>query len=367
MQNTGTGFTPAVDVVIAVHSSGRPIERAVASAFDGGLAANQDGGVRVSVVCHNIEAEAIRRRLPADTAEQVRWLTCQDGIPSPAGPFNAGIAAADGEYACIMGSDDYLESGALAQWLTVARDGGAAAVIAPQRHADGNKIRTPPVRAGRKSRLDPVRDRLSYRTAPLGLISTKEIQRHSLAFTAGLKTGEDQEFSSRLWFGGGRIDYARGAGHYVVGADAQDRVTYTRRPVTDELSFATRLVASDWFKGLTDTGRRAIVVKLLRVHVFGLVGVRADHGGWSVADMAELAAVARSLLAAAPGAADPMAIADRRLLDTILDRLADPAALVAAAAARRRFGRPETLFARGIRNNLNPESPLRFIAASLLV
>ena len=82
MQNTGTGFTPAVDVVIAVHSSGRPIERAVASAFDGGLAANQDGGVRVSVVCHNIEAAEIRRRLPAETAGQVRWLTCHDGIAS---------------------------------------------------------------------------------------------------------------------------------------------------------------------------------------------------------------------------------------------------------------------------------------------
>lgn len=337
------------------------------SAFDGGLAANQDGGVRVSVVCHNIDAETIRGRLAPDTAVQVRWLTCRDGIPSPAGPFNAGIAAADGEYACIMGSDDYLEPGALAQWLSVARAGGAAAVIAPQRHADGNKIRTPPVRAGRKSKLDPVRDRLSYRTAPLGLISTTEIRRHNLTFTAGLKTGEDQEFSSRLWFGGGRIDYARGAGHYVVGADAQDRVTYTRRPVTEELSFATRLVASEWFKGLADNSRRAIVVKLLRVHVFGLVGVRADHGGWSGTDIAELAAVARSLLAGAPGAADPLAIADRSLLTTILDGGAEPDALVAAGAARRRFGRPETLFANGIRNNLNPESPLRFMAASLLL
>lgn len=319
------------------------------------------------MVCHNIDAGAIRGRLASDAAVQVRWLTCRDGIPSPAGPFNAGIAAADGEYACIMGSDDYVEPGALAQWLSVARAGGAAAVIAPQRHADGNKIRTPPVRAGRKSKLDPVRDRLSYRTAPLGLISTTEIRRRNLTFTAGLKTGEDQEFSSRLWFGGGRIDYARGTGHYVVGADAQDRVTYTRRPVTEELAFATRLVASEWFKGLTDNSRRAIVVKLLRVHVFGLVVVRAKHGGWSGTDIAELAAVARSLLAGAPGAADPMAIADRSLLDTILDGGAEPAALVAAGAARRRFGRPETLFARGVRNNLNPESPLRFMTASLLL
>ncbi|MBT1003035.1 glycosyltransferase family 2 protein [Paenarthrobacter sp. DKR-5] len=358
---------PAVDVVIAVHNAARPVRRAVESVFAAGLAPGRDGGVRVSVVCHNVPVEEIRALFPSPLAEQVRFLSCADGIPSPAGPFNTGLAAADAEYVSIMGSDDTLEPGALADWLEVARCCTSDAVIAPQRHAGGAKVRTPPVRVGRRRHLDPVKDRLSYRTAPLGLVRTAEIRRQGLAFSAGRRSGEDQEFSSKLWFGGGRIDYARGAGRYVVGADAADRITSARRPVAEDLGFATDLVAGEWFRHLPQRARTAIVTKILRVHVFGMVLARAGGDGWSAADRQALAEAAGALTAAAPGARRLLSVADNRLLQSILDPGSPEAVLVRRAHERRRFGRPATVFAAGLTAQFNPEAPLRFIAASALL
>lgn len=146
-----------------------------------------------------------------------------------------------------------------------------------------------------------VQDRLAYRTAPLGLIRTSEMRRLGLTFVAGLPTGEDQDFSAKLWFGGGRIDYAAGGPRYVVGADASDRVTYTRRSVEDTLRFASMLVDSDWFAGRSLRERRSMVAKLVRVHIFGLLETRSESGGWSGKDRRELASILGAVLASAEG------------------------------------------------------------------
>ncbi len=343
------------------------MERAVASVFDAGLAPGVNGGVRVTVVCHNIEPGLIRSKLAPAPEGALRFLSCQDGIPSPAGPFNMGVAAAEAEFVSIMGSDDYLEEGALAGWLAVAREHASDAVIAPQRHANGAKVRTPPVRVGRSRALDPVLDRLSYRTAPLGLLRRSEIERLDLRFSEGRRSGEDQEFSAKLWFGGGRIDYARRAGSYVVGADAQDRVTSELRPVSGDLSFATDLAEERWFRSMPAAARQAVVTKLIRVHVFGTAHLRSGRGTWDPADRAGLAAVARTLQLAAPGCRDVLSIADVRLLDCILDPDRPDAELARLAAARRRFGRPETLLAKRWSAQFAPEAPLRFMLASALL
>ncbi|WP_346959690.1 glycosyltransferase family 2 protein [uncultured Arthrobacter sp.] len=366
MDNGTTGVAPAVDVVIAVHSSTRPVARAVASIASAGLELNAPDGVRITVVCHNISMEEIAGNVPPELASATRFLELRDGIPSPAGPFNYALAQATAEFVCILGSDDYLEHGALRDWLHLARTHSSAMVIAPQRHAAGALVRTPPVRVGRRFKLDPVKDRLSYRTAPLGLLRRSEIQRLGLEFSADLRTGEDQIFSAKLWFGGGRIDYARGAGKYVVGADAEDRVTGQRRDIGELFAFATELVADPWFLALSLAHRRALVTKLLRVHVFGVILPRTEQGGWTDADREELSRVARELLAAAPGAERPLSLADARLLRGIL-ALSPTAEILAAATARRRFGRPETLIASNLAVQLQPEAPLRFMAASALL
>lgn len=355
---------PAVDLVIAVHSAQRPLARAAQSAAAAGLALNEDGGLRINVVCHNIDPEELKVQVPEPLRTQIRYIECQDGIPSPAGPFNAGVSAATAGYVSIMGSDDMLEPGALRGWLSVAEQHGSAAVLAPLRHASGAKVRTPPVRVGRRHKLDPVKDRLTYRTAPLGLVRTSEIRRLDLRFSEGYRSGEDQEFSAKLYFGGGRIDYGRGTGHYVIGADASDRVTSEARPILEDFRFATDLVGSTWFSGLSESARSSIVTKLIRVHVFSAVMSRGE-GAWTPTERDAFAAVLKVLVASAEKSLRPLSVADVRLVKSIMDTGSSNEEMIALARLRRRFGAPATLVSAYPGAQLQADSPLRFMIAAM--
>jgi hypothetical protein len=358
-----------LDLVIAVHTPDRPVERAVASLVQGGLPLDPGapGRVRITVVCHNTGVAPVRERVAAEHRPFVRFLHYADGISSPAGPFNHGLAEATGTWVAIMGSDDTVEPGALAAWVGAAERRGADVLIAPMRHAGGGSIHTPVPRRTRSTGLDPVADRLTYRTAPLGVLRLSLVRRLGLVFPTRYATGEDQSFSAQLWFSGARIAYGRGLPRYVVHADAGERVTGTSRPVTEDLAFATDLVASDWFAGLDVRAREAVVTKLIRVHVFGHVALRARAGTWDAGDAAEMAIALRRLLFSAPRAARPLSLADRRLLDAVARQEPDPARMDRLATARRRFGNPRTWIPRSPSRTLHPEAPLRFMTASALV
>lgn len=177
-----------VDVVIAVHTPERPIERAVASVLE------NECDVRVLVVVHNTEVDPIRDRLGVLAADpRVRLLEFNDGVKSPAGPMNYGFDQASAPWVSLVGSDDALEPGALNQWLALAEKHQAGVVIAPIRFNHGAVFSYPPVRPGwlfgRERVCDPVLDRLSYRVAPLGLISREALADYRLE--TGLATGED--------------------------------------------------------------------------------------------------------------------------------------------------------------------------------
>src|SRR5690606_29098886 len=131
----------------------------------------------INVVCHNIDAAEISAAVPVAMRGFVRFLALSVGEPSPAGPFMFGIRAATAEYVSIMGSDDFLEPGALRAWVDLARRLDLTAFIPPERHSSGAKVATPPVRPWHTGLLDPVRDRVAYRTAPLGLIKRAAISR----------------------------------------------------------------------------------------------------------------------------------------------------------------------------------------------
>lgn len=358
-----------LDVVIAVHTPDRPVERAVASLLEGGLAAEADAPrrLRISVVCHNTDVEPIRQRVAPEHRGLVRFLHHVDGIKSPAGPFNHGIAEATGTWVAIMGSDDSIERGALAQWVETAERDGSDVLIAPMAHAGGGAIHTPVVRRAHRGHLDPVADRLTYRTAPLGLLNLALVRRLGLTFPPRYATGEDQSFSARLWFSGAKISYGRGLPRYLVHADAAVRVTHTPRPVTEDLAFATDLVLSAWFEGLPQRAREAIVTKIIRVHVFGHVLLRAEAGTWNTTDAREMAQELRKLLFSAPHAVRPLALADRKLLDAVAREEADVEVMTSLARARRRFVSPQTWFPRNLSTVLHPEAPLRFMSASALV
>jgi len=362
--------SPDVDLIVAVHSPDRPVERAVRSVLAG-----TEADVRVTVVCHGLATDVVANRLDSFAEDpRLRLVRHDDGMRSPAGPFNAGLGLATAAFTSVMGSDDTLEPGALDSWLALAGRRQADVVIARLRHASGAGVPTPPVRPWRRGLLDGVRDRLSYRSAPLGLVRRERFG--DLRFTERVAVGEDIPYVSRLWFSPARVVLDRGPA-YVIGDDAEDRVTLVPRPVADELAYVPHVVDAAWFAALTDEQRLALVVKLLRVQVFGAVANRPDPAWWTASERADLARLTAALVAAAPRVRRVLSRADLRLLGVVAETgsgredgtegARTSERLVAAAVDRRRFGRPSTLLPADPRAVLHREAPLRWAAASWIV
>lgn len=348
-----------VDLCIAAHDPARPVRRAVASVID-----HTAARVRVSVIAHNIDPDLISATLGEyATHPAVRVLSLRDEIRSPAGPFNAGLDAAEAEFTAVMGSDDSLAPGAVDAWLARAHRDRADMVIARVRHAGGGFIATPPTRVLRTRGLDGVRDRLSYRSAPLGLVRRSRFGAER--FTEGVAVGEDVAYVTALWFGAARRSYARTDPPYLVHDDATERTTLSSRPVRDELAFVTRLLEDDSFLRLPGAARTAIAVKLLRVHVFGVIVNRPDALWWTPEERAALADIARHTLAAGE-VKRSLSRNDVRLLAEI-DNLAGSAdALFAASARRRRFAQLDSVLTRSPRDVFRRDAPLRYAVATVL-
>ncbi|WP_438855340.1 glycosyltransferase [Agromyces sp. M3QZ16-3] len=349
---------PDVDVVIAVHDASRAIDRAVRSALD------SRADVRVTVVCHGLDRTLIAERL-GEVADdrRVRLIELHDGIPSPAGPFNAGLDAATGRFTSIMGSDDELEPGAIDAWLRVAVGDRADAVIPPLRHAGGAPIPTPPARPLRRRRLDAVADRLHYRSAPLGLVSRARFG--DLRMAVGPRVGEDLDYSGRLWTSGASISLARRAPAYLVHDDATSRVTFTPRPIGDELAYLPTLLAAPWLTGAALDHRIAWATKMWRINVFGALFYRSELE-WTAEDRRVLAELAGALSAFAPGALDRLSRLDRALVDAALDVGVVDDELNRRALARRRFRRAGAVLPRNLRFVAARDAPLRYMIATLL-
>ncbi|WP_238335643.1 glycosyltransferase [Serinicoccus kebangsaanensis] len=365
-----------VDVVVAVHDLTRPVWRVVHSALRGAdLRGVVDGGprVRVTVVAHEVGQREVRRAVEdalvargedaAELAAHVRYLSVQDGLRSPAGPFNAGILAADGRYLSIIGSDDWYADGALAAWVRLADELGSAWLMARVETEDGEQVPTPRTRPGRSRDLDLVADRLAYRTAPLGLLRRATLDELGLLdgegpLTPGLQTGEDVELSLRLSSSGERVDLAREAPAYVIGTRGEGRTTSTARPVSDELAAHARLLDQRWVRALPGPARQAIVVKTLRIHVLGAVRRRPSPLDWAPGEAADVRRLTRDLLAMAPDAPRALHRADQALLDAVLVA-ADTDALAAAAARRAEASRWDILLTPDPLANLAPEATLR--------
>ncbi|MGP7960383.1 glycosyltransferase [Sanguibacter sp. A247] len=371
--------TPAVDLIIAVHDVRREIGRAVRSVLAG-----SEGLVRVTVVAHDLGVGTVDAALALtpDERHHVRVLGFSDHVRSPAGPFNHGLAHATAEHVAVMGSDDTLERGAVRAWLDVALERDSDVVLAPLRQG-GEILRNPLVRPGTgrpgpraTTPLDVVADRLLYRSAPLGLLRRATLARLGLTFTEGLATGEDLELSTRLWCSGARIDMLPSAPAYVVGADAADRVTSVVRPVADELAAVTRLRGTGLTADLVPSQRRALAIKVLRVHVLGALARRPSADAWDDDGPAVLRAEARAWLETAPTALHALARADLAALRVVagpawVARTGDDGRLpvgagdgvpatagtfASAALVRARAGRLATLVPRDLPDLLDPES-----------
>ena len=359
---TGT-VSPVVDIIVPVHDDRRAVARAVSSVVQSSTTTT----VIVTVVCHNIAEDRIARALGPDLVNRIRLVSLQDGIPSPAGPKNFAFAETSGDFVVFLDSDDTLESGAIDYWVDMAERDELAAVIAAERFATGATIRTPPTRAGRTVNLHPIRDRLTYRTAPLGLLRRSVLEQLDALFTPGLATGEDQALTSRLWFSGRRIGFARRGPAYLVGDDADVRVTGVARSAGDEFRAIDELIRGDWFAAQPGDVRRTIITRIVRVHIFGGALARGSADLWSDPDRVWFSSALVRLGLAAPGYERVLSVADRRFVDALVAGGATADEVVALGRARRRFGSPATIVTRDIRGLLAIDGPLRFMIASALV
>lgn len=345
-----------VDVIIPVHSASRPIRRAVASVLEGTTAA-----VRALVVAHNIDLRVIRENL-SDLADDPRVLLLDliDGISSPAGPMNHGLGHAEADYFSLLGSDDELAPGAVDAWIEIARRSNASVVIARIDRDIQGPDPLPPTRPGRTRNLDPVKDRLSYRCAPLGLVSREQFG--GLRFSPGLHSGEDLEFTAHLWFTGEHIAYARSSPGYIGHEDASDRVTNVVRSVPEDFAFLDAIERAPWFNQLTPKARRAFGVKNLRLHLFDAIYHRLTGPGGIDAHREDLDAVIDRIERMSPGSLALLARTDRAVIDAIREPRPDVELVLRLLAARWQNG----LDARIPRNPLlalHPQAPYRTLRA----
>lgn len=351
-------MTPRVHLIIAAHNPARPVARAVTSVVMGNPEA------LAVVVCHNTSIASIRETIAPEVAERARFLQLDDGIPAPSGPFNHGIGESDAEFVSIMGSDDLLDPGAVANWLEAADRWQADAVIARiVRGEQRSLVRSPALRPWHRGSLDIVRDRLPYRSAPLGLVRRDAVDRLGLLLTPEARSGGDLEFVSRLW-AGGRVVYADGPG-YVEMPDATDRVTHVMKPVSEELHWAADLLGSAWFISRPERERRAIAAKLVRRNLLDTVLKRRDLEEWAPADVADLRDIAGRMLHAAPGVWNLLAAREQALLRAIHgSRWAEFGSLVSLAKVYRH---PAALLGPHPWSWTHPAGSLRFAIAAALM
>jgi len=347
---------PPVEVVVPVHQPTRPVGRAVASVL------RDPVGAGAIVVAHGLDPRALDAQLgplAAEAGDRLRVVRLDDGRRSPAGPFNHGIDEVRSEWFAIMGSDDWLEEGALSAWLDHARRAAGAGsgpdvVLAPLRHQSEQDVPTPLPRHGRTAELDVVRDRLLYRTAPLGLLRTAAWRAQGAAFDADVARGVDMETTALLWSSPEiRVDYARHAPRYVIGADATDRVTLAPGPLSEVLHAVRRTAAEPRLLDRPHAVRRALAIKLARIHLMGVAIARtetADVDALTPADAEALHATAHALTGLHPGWPLAFTAADRRLLEACADPQAGPEEIRRAARRRREAG----LWARNV-----PRAPWR--------
>lgn len=202
---------PKLTIVISAHDPSRPVQRAV----DSVLACAQ---AKALVVAHNLEPSALG--LQADSRLEIMRVDGGKGFPGV--PYNAGCSKVSTPYIGILASDDYFSPGALDALIMRIENDNADCVIVPL-HFQG-KRNISPLRTFRSRNLSANRDRLFYRTAPLGIFRT-EFYKSAVPLEEDLNTGEDMSTSAYLWTQAKRISYYKEDPSYFVTDEAETRAS----------------------------------------------------------------------------------------------------------------------------------------------
>jgi hypothetical protein len=316
----------------------------------------------VNVVCHNVAPAKIASAL-GDWAQdpRVRLLPLEDGVNSPAGPINAGLDAATGEFTALLGSDDEYEPGAVDAWVKVARRDHADVVIPPLRTAPTLPTRSPPVRPFRTRNLNGVRDRLAYRTVQLGLVSRQRFG--DIRMTPGLVTGEDVIQGASLWFSDATISLVRGAPGYLIHQDdSGNRTSTATKPAAESLRFMDAILAPEFTATLSPAQRESFAIKVLRTHLLDILGASLSAGA-THDDLDALADAAQRLVAFAPTA---LSVLSRREAGIVRELMGsrDQDLLAAQLAIHTDFKRPSNIFPASASRLFHREAAPRFLAAT---
>lgn len=346
---------PMLDIIVPVHDARRPVAR-----LAGSVLTETTTPLRLTFVCHGLPTVEIAAALGEWRDDRrVRTIAFADGRRGPAGPFIAGLGQATAPYVMKLDSDDTLEPGAIDAWMALLRAADADIVICRMRSVyEDRDWSTPPARPGRRRGVDPVKDRLAYRTSTMGIFARERMAASPPDVRA--VTGEDIVSGLRLWYSDASIALATREPAYLVHDDGPDRAT-ARRPLTEELEWMNGLRTDAILAALPTRAREAIATKLIRVQLFGAVAARI--GELSDDDRSELAAAARTLVGFGGRTPPWLSRADRDLLDALLDGAAERGTLAALAGRRRRLGHPATLMTRSLWWIFHREAPPRAMAA----
>lgn len=352
--------SPVVDIIIPVHTTQRPVARAV-----GSVLRTTTTPTRANVVCHNISAAEIATTL-GDWADdpRVRLLEHADAVPSPAGPLNAGLAASTAEFTALLGSDDEYEPGAIDAWVAVARRHDSHVVIPPLRTAPGGRTKSPPVRPFRTRALDGVRDRLAYRTVQLGLVSRERFGH--VRMTEGLRTGEDVIQGASIWYSDARISLAvRAPGYLIHQDDDEGRTSTTPKPAAESFLFLDAVLDEAFTSTLSPAQRESFAIKLLRTSVMDVLAGSIANGALD-ADLTALRESTRRIVALAPSAPAVLSRREARIVEN-LSTTPDAATLTRERAALLDFRNLDNLLPASLSKTLHREAPLRYLAGYALI
>ena len=295
------------EIVIPVHDETRPIRRAVDSVL-------ADAHSRALVIAHNIDPEVLD--LPED--DRVRILPLEGAHGMPGATFDAGIAAAEAEWVGIMGSDDWYQPGALETMRSRAAADRADGVIAPLTHQQMDVNQIKPFTA-RTSNLQAARDRMFYRTAPLGIYRTDLMQEERFRFGDTFPAGSDMRVTALLWTAGASISYYWDDPAYVVGKDAKTRVTFSPRPLEQTGRPWQALFEEPEVRAFDAATTHALAVKMATVNVLSAVLVRNRESLWLPGDWQWLRAFTEFLMSIDPRLPNALALRDQRVIAALLD------------------------------------------------
>ncbi|GAA0432328.1 glycosyltransferase [Leifsonia naganoensis] len=351
-------MTSSVDVLVPVHSAQRPIARLAASVLGTSVP------IRLVVVAHDVDASAIRTALGEHAEDpRVQVLAFQDGVRSPAGPLRFALKRLESPFFMKIDSDDFLADGAIESWMRTQRRYDADIVLPSMRMVGTRRDFPTPPRRPFRTRLDPVRDRLAYRTSTMGLIRA-ELARDAYP-EPGLRTAEDLAPGLRLWFSDARIVAADPRYAYMVAPDAGDRVTLEQRPLADDLAFIEPLVREPFWARLDQDARVGIVAKLLRVQVIGALAGRADRH-LTASEVAFAGTAARALVALAPRVGRVLSRDEATLFREVLAGAGDESRITRLASRASRHLSLGGLVTPGILDSVRRDAPVRYLGASVL-